>query len=332
MTALPVATLTLVYNGRDVASEFDPHVIDFTYTDHLHGKADEIAVKLRDDTGLWRGPWRPEKGDLVEAAIAFEGRTMPCGLFKIDIPTAGGSRSGDTLSFRAVSAFYSEKLRTQNTRQFENIKLSEIAETIAAKHGLEVIGEIDDIRFTRKTQRRKRDLQFLRELAEDYGHFFTVKGRQLVMVKRETMERAGAVRTVELADLTTITNWTAKDQAHGVYAEARVQHLHTKEKRLIEARATDPNVSGGDVLNIDARVENDEQAERIAKGRLAKTNEDARTAGLTLIGDPALVAGIVIQLGPTFGRYTGLYLAHQSTHKQARGGYTVGLDLKGVAE
>ena len=89
-------------------------------------------------------------------------------------------------------------------------------------------------------------------------------------------------------------------------------------------------ITNGNQLLIDERVENSSQAQKLARGRLAKTNEDWRTAELTLIGDPTLVAGNVIALGGTFGKYAGSYLIHVAAHTLKRASWTVRLSLKGV--
>ena len=68
----------------------------------------------------------------------------------------------------------------------------------------------------------------------------------------------------------------------------------------------------------------------ILKGRLAKTNEDKRTASLTVMGDPGLVAGVVVALGSSFGKYAGNYLAHTARHPIRRADYKTQLELKGV--
>ncbi|KZL25677.1 hypothetical protein [Pseudovibrio sp. Ad37] len=94
----------------------------------------------------------------------------------------------------------------------------------------------------------------------------------------------------------------------------------------------DPSVKSGDTLTIDERVEDEAEAKAIAKSRLAKANEDGLTASLTLVGDPLMVAGQVVALGASFGKYAALYLVHKATHKIVRGKYTTQLELKAIRQ
>ncbi|KZL05510.1 contractile injection system protein, VgrG/Pvc8 family [Pseudovibrio sp. Ad26] len=325
--------LSLKINGVEVADSLAPHLIDFAWTDNLHGKADEVAVTLRDDSGLWRGPWRPEKGDKVIASIGYQGYPpMPCGEFEVDIPEAQGSRLNDRLSFKATSAYYSSEQRTKKSKAFEKTTLKKVIEDIAKGLGYTVSGKIEEIQFRYKRQRRERDLQFLKRLAEDYGYFFAIKDKQLVFYKREDLEKREATITFELADGTTIINWKATDKTHQTYSKAKVAYTHGQKKKLITGDVQDLSIKSGDTLTIDERVEDETEAKTIAKSRLAKANEDGLIANLTAVGDPLMIAGQVVALGATFGKYAALYLVHKAVHKISRGKYTTQLELKAIRQ
>ena len=330
MSDLPSPDLTLIVNGVDVSADMASDVLSFTYQDFHDGQADEVEVELRDDLGLLRGAWRPEHGDIVEAAIGYKnGGLLDCGRFEVDEPTASGSRgSGDTLTFRAIAAAPSKALRTKNTAAYENQNIEQIANKIAGKHGLSVVGEIDKVKFKRITQRQKRDLEFLSELAEDYGHYFTNKGNNLVFIKRESLESRPAVRTITRLE---VTSYNLKDSTHKTYSKAKVQHLSSEKKKLITAEATDSSVKTGDTLNVAERVEDETQAKKLAEGRLAKANDEKRTCSITLVGDMLLVAGQVIALDASFGRWAGRYLVRTARHTIARGsGYSTEIEVKGL--
>ncbi len=331
MIALPEPAISLNVNGRDVTSDLDPHVLDMSFTDNLHGKADEVSVKLRDDQGLWRGPWRPEKGDKVKAGGGYlNGAFMEFGTFEVDIPRAAGSRGNDTLDFRATSAFQSSQLKTKRPEGNEEKSLKDIIGKVAGRNGYGVSGDIENIKWKYKNQRRERDLAFIRRLAEDTNHFVSLKDNKLVFYRRDQIEQQSPVRVFDLAEGGEITNWSAEENQHKTYSKAKVAYLDPDKKKLIEAEETDSKVTTGDTLKIDERVESKGHAKKLAKSRLAKANEDRRTASLDLVGDPMLIAGLVIELGNTFGQYAGRYLIHVATHQFSRASYTTQLELKGV--
>ena len=331
MTRLPEPFVTLIINGVDVSADFDPYVLDMTYTDNLHGKADELAVKLRDDAGLWRGPWRPQQGDVVVAGGGYRGGLfMPFGTFEVDIPSASGSRGNDILDFRATSALQSKSLKTKRPKANENKTLKKIITEVAGRTGYGVSGDIEDIKWKYKNQRRERDLQFIKRLAEDTNHFVSLKDKKLVFYKRDEIEKRGPVRILDLIDGTTITDWSVQENSDKTYSKAKVSYLDPDKKELILTDVKDIGVKTGDTLNIDERVESKGHGKKLAKARLAKANEDKRTASITLVGDPLLVAGQVVALGGTFGQYAGRYLIHTATHQFTRASYTTQLELKGV--
>ncbi|SDQ70451.1 contractile injection system protein, VgrG/Pvc8 family [Pseudovibrio sp. Tun.PSC04-5.I4] len=323
--------LSLKINGVEVADNLAPHLIDFSWTDNLHGKADEVSVTLRDDAGLWRGPWRPEKADKVIATIGYRGYPpMPCGEFEVDIPEAQGSRLNDRLSFKAVSAANSTEQRTKKSKSFEETNLKKVIEEVAKALNYTVSGKIEEIPFKFKRQRRERDLQFLTRLAEDYGYFFAIKDKQLVFYKREDLDKRDPATTFDLVDGTTIISWKATDKTHQTYSKAKVAYAHGQKKKLITGEVQDLSIKSGDTLTIDERVEDEAEAKTVAKSRLAKANEDGLVATLTLVGDPLLIAGQVVALGATFGKYSASYLVHKAQHKIARGTYTTQLELKAI--
>lgn len=331
MSQLAEPFVSLFINGVDVGSDFAPHLLDFTWTDNLHGKADEIAVKLRDDQGLWRGPWRPEEGDEVDASLGYVGGDIvPCGQYQVDIPEASGGRGNDVLNFRATSAYPSKKQRTQKSKGSQDTNLRKIIEAVASDLGYQVSGEIEAIPFKYKRQRRERDLAYIKRLAEDYGYFVAIKHRQLVFFKRETLSKQEPVRTFELSTPGLLAPWRAKEATSKSYKKAKVSYLDPQSKKLIKGEVQDLSSKSGDVLKIDERVENEDQAKKLAKGRLAKANENKRTASLAMVGNPAMVAGLVVALGASFGKYAGKYLIHKAVHALKRGNYTTKIDLKGV--
>ncbi len=331
MIGAPTPIVSLLINGVDVGASFAPELLDFTWTDNLSGKADEIAVKLADPSGKWRGAWRPELGDIVKAAIGYEGQgLMDCGQFQVDIPKASGSRANEVLNFKATSAFPDTDQRTQKSKGFEKTSLKKLAAEIAGRHGYGLSGEIDDVSFEYKRQRRERDLAFLRRLAEDYGHFVAIKDKKLVFYRRDDLEKRGPVRAFNIAAPTSLIQWSAEDKSHQSYKRAKAQYLDPATQELLTAEASDPNAKSEDILKIDERVESAGQAQKLAESRLAKANEDNRTASLTIVGDPIMIAGQVVKLGGTFGQYAGRYLVHTATHQVRRAQYTTKLELKGV--
>jgi hypothetical protein len=330
MTNVSKPRFILIYKGVNISKEFAPESITITYTDKVHGEADEIEVTVQDKDGKWRGPWCPEHGDIVDLYIGYEsGMMIACGAFEVDEPCVNMSRSGDTLTFRGVSAPISKSLRTRKTRGYEKQNLKAIASKIAGEHGLLVTGNPPDILFERVTQRRERDLEFLSRLAENYGAYFSVRGKNLVFEKRSDVHARGPVFTLR-ANSDDYISVDLKKASHKTYSKAKLTYFEGQEKRKIEAEASDAVVKNGDTLRLDERVENDGQANARVKSELDKENLKKQTGTISMVGLPLMLAGQIIELDGGFGKWAGRYVIKSSRHLISRSSYTTSIEINAV--
>jgi uncharacterized protein len=321
-------TFRLVYKGIDISDELAPELISCTYTDKVHGEADEIDVTVQDKDGKWRGAWCPEHGDKAELDIGYVGLPLtPCGSFEIDEPKIRMGRSGDTMTFRGVAAAVTKSLRTAKTRGYEKQSLKQIAEKVAKEHGLSIVGTPPEVSFDRVTQRRERDLEFLTRMADAYGAYFTVRDKQMIFAERREVHERKPVFTIRgnsddylTADL--------QRAAHKTYSKAKLAYYDGNEKKKIEAEVEDGKVKTGDTLRIDERVENDGQAKKRATSELEKANLKKQTGNIVLVGNPLLVAGQTVQLDQDFGKWAGTYVIQSSRHHIVRGqSYTTNIEI-----
>lgn len=320
---------SLIYQGTDISSELDPMTTSVTYTDKNHGEADEIDVTVQDKDGKWKGAWKPETGDTMSLTI-FDGvgGVLPCGDFEMDEPEASGDRNGDIMTIRGLAAPISKPLRTEKTRAFEKQSLRQIVGRVASEAGLSVEGDIENLTFQRVTQRKERDLEFLTRLAEDTGHYFSVRGKRAIFTSIKSVDgRAAALTILHSMRGTTLLSYRLKNQSAETYSKAKVTYLDERKKEMIEAEDEDSDVKTGDVLRISGeRVENTGQAKAMAKSRLHFKNRKQTSGSITMVGDVRLLAGVVVNMAD-FGQYSGRMLINSSTHTMSRGGYNSGAEL-----
>lgn len=304
---------------------------EFTYTDTHHGQVDEIAFTMADAGGTWRMGWGPDEGTQLTAVMGYEGLlggVMPCGLYAVDEAEASGDSGGDVATFRALSAFTSQELRTDRSAAYDEMTLADIVAEVAGRHGLAQMGEIPELFFTRISQNKESDLAFLTRLASDWGCYTSVKGDTLVFASRESIEGQPPARWFELAAGDPTTRWALRRSTKDLYPKAELKFLDPKTKQVITATAEDDRVPSGDTLKLDDRVETQAQADRRVFARLAAANDKLGTGQLTMVGDPLLVAGQVILLGASYGRYAGRWLVTQGEHRFASNGYTTSIEVK----
>ncbi len=321
---------TLFYKGVNITLDVWNHLISCTYTDKVHGEADEIEVTLQDRDGLWRGPWCPEHGDRVQLWIGYEPAPLVyCGAFEIDEPAAQLGRGGDTLTFRGVSAPVTKALRTRKTAAFEKQSLGQIAAKVASEHGLQVSGSPPDIMFDRITQRRQRPLEFLAELADAYGAYFSVRDSNLYFAERKELHQRAPVWTFR-AHSDDYIRANLKRAAHKTYSKARATYFDGNSKKTIDVEVEDKAVKNGDTLRLDDRIENDGQARAMARSKLQKANMEKQTGDIEMVGNPLILAGQIIALDGGFGRWAGHYVVRQSRHQMTRSAYTTNCEIASV--
>lgn len=320
----------LFYRGVDISSELAPHLVSCTYTDKVHGEADDVEVTVQDRDGLWRGAWCPETGDEVTLAIGYKGGVIvPCGSFEIDEPAARLGRGGDSFTFRGQSAPVSKALRTKKTRGFDNQSLKDIAGKVASENGFTIVGTPPDIWFEHQRQRRERDLEFLSRMADDFGAYFSVKGRQLVFAERRELHERPPIFTLRAQS----DDYISADLKRGstkTASKAKASYFDGNQKKTIEVEVEDKDVRNGDTLRIDERVENEGQARAMAKSRLEKANLDKQTGNIVMVGNPLLLAGQVMALDDGFGKWAWRYIIKQSRHHITRSGYTTNIEIAAV--
>lgn len=330
LTAIPVRTPAwrLRINGRDITRDVTPMVTKVTYTDHWTGKVDDLEVTVEDAAGRWRAAWYPQKGDTVEAWIGYSDEAVvPCGKFQIDELEFAGKP--DTMTIRALATGVRPTLRTRRSVGYEGQTLQEIAQAVAARHTLTLVGRFDEpqLRLERITQRDEDDLTFLTRVADLYGYVFTVRGEQLVFYRVAPLEAEPPIVTVRRRD---VKEYRFKDKAREIYRAVVVAYENPKTKKTITHEVTVGGVVGGEVYKLEDRMENAAQAESIGRATLHELNLRATTGSITLEGEPRLVAGSIIVL-TGWGALDGRYRAETSRHEMTRrDGYITTPELKRV--
>lgn len=328
----------IFYQGVDITDDPAMSPTSIVYTDKRHGESDEVQVTVNNSTGQWLDEWHPDEGDRFKLIYGYTDEKVPAGEFVVDEDEPEGDSGGDRMTFKGLAAPKTQALRTSKHEAYEDQSLAEIVEKIAGRHSLTVEGEIEDVQFERVTQNGERDLQFLTRLADDYGHYFTVKGNQLVFTSRDGLRAREPVRTIDRITWLgqKLKRYRFRNADHVAAVRAEVRYHHPQRKQLVGAEASSVEDMGlvtasGDVIKAEVRVENDEQAKRVAKSRLDSRNARKVTGSLSLVGDPLLVAGSVIAL-TSFGRYDGRWLIVSSRHSIRRSGYDTEVEIERITD
>ncbi len=320
---------TLSYKGVGITGAVDKMVLAVTYTTHMGSRAPSLEVELEDRDKRWQGPWFPQRGDLVTAAIGYAGEALvSCGDFQVDeVELSGGP---DVVHLRCLAAYITDAMRTANSTPYEGVTLLGIAKTIAAKYGFTVVGAAvnPDVSFARVTQAQESDLAFLHRLAREHNYEFTVRGQKLVFYSAPALEQQSSIVVLKRSDL---ERFSFKTKTRHLYKAAQVSYQDPDTKSLITRTvAANPAPPVGDTLNLVRRCENGQQAQLKAESELHILNRLAVTGTLTMPGSTSVTGGVKITVSG-FGGFDGDYMVKQARHQLSRrAGYSTEVEVYNV--
>lgn len=317
--------------GKNVTADLKKFIQSVTYTDVLEGEADTAQITLNDTERLFIGDWFPTRGDSVNLTFIKNHWTdnpekLNLNDFEIDEITNNSSSSGNIAQIKLNSIANKTELRsTDKNRAWENVKLSKIAKDIADSANLELFYDTqEDPEIKRAEQKEKSNLSFLYELCKNRGIAVKIADNKLILFDVEKYEQSDAVKTFSYGD-GQIISFSGTATISKIYKAAHVKYQHGKKAEKQDYTFTDETKSEGLTIEINKRVDNPAEAEKLAKKELRNKNKDEIKVRLTVIGDFALLAGNCIEL-KDYGFYSGKYLIDKATHNLSDG-YTVNLEL-----
>ncbi|HJU70392.1 MAG TPA: contractile injection system protein, VgrG/Pvc8 family [Paucimonas sp.] len=340
LNPVPAPAFALSYNGRAITQDIAPYVISATYTDHLTGEADSLEIELEDADGRWLSRWYPEKGASLAYRFGYlDAPLIAAGRFDIDELELAGPPS--TVRIKALAAGVQHAVRTRRGRAYEKTTLAAIAQRIAKRHKMTLVGKIESLSIDRATQYQESDLAFLQRLAGQYGYAFKVteNNTRLVFWKTADLHLQQAIRRYTPQDL---ASWHFRDKVSDVPADVEVKHHNTKTKKLVVygvkdgettvvGSTTAGRATSADTVKVTRRAPNKASAEVQARAELDRRLLERTEGEIRLEGDPGVAAGANIEL-VGFGLVSGLYTIALATHTIIRNaGYTTSLELKRAA-
>lgn len=329
LSQAPAPVFIVTYNGRDISVDISPFIMSLTYTDNLDGEeADSLELSLEDTDGRWINAWYPDAGATLTAKAGLSGYPLlDCGTFEIDDIEFAGPPS--TVSLKAQSAAITKPMRTQRSAGYDDSSLAGIVRAVAARHRLQVVGEIEDIPVRRATQYRETDLGFVRRIAEEYGYAYNVRGKQLVFYRQSELRGVAPVLVIGPGDVST---WQLRDNVKGTPESASVAYHEPKSKKVVayglDASGAMVATPSADSIRLKGRTESKAQAKAKCEAALDKASVEGVEGNFKMAGDARVVAGNNVAL-QGFGRFDGEYQVKAARHTiQRSGGYGVDFDCR----
>lgn len=271
--------------------------------------------------------------DLAQLDWNGSGRValLHCGTFEIDSASLAGPPMKTTLDGTSIP--YTSKLRMQKkSHTWENIKLSGIAGQIAAEAGLSLMYECsEDPLYDKKEQVQQSDIRFLQTVCHAEGKALKVTALYIVIFDKQDYDGKPPIKTITYGISDILSFHLSTNMKDTAYTSCHVSYANAEKKETIEYTFTPDSSAGtGQVLEINERVANTDEAIRLAKKRLREKNEGEIKASFSMVGDVQLVAGAVVVLRG-FQSFDRKYRIKSAKHKLL-GGYTTDIELVQILE
>lgn len=278
-------------------------------------------LKIR--AGILRENWN---GDGLDKAL-------DCGQFELDSINASGPPA--TVTIKATALPFSSQIRqTKRSQAWESYTLSGIAREMAARNGMAFLYEsASDPYFDRVEQVRESDISFLSTLCHNAGVSLKATANILVLFDQASYEAKSPVKTIRRGDSSYTKYKLDVGKADTQYASCRVSYSGSGKCIEAIAYAEDyrADSDNNQQLEITARVGSRAEAQALAEKQLRLHNKYARTATITMPGDPDMLAGVTVQLAD-WGSWDGKYIVKQAKHTVGSSGYTTTVTLRRVLE
>lgn len=243
--------LLVTYNGVDISEDVSSHIVAFSFIERAkHGESDELNITFQNVPQLWSNGWFPERGATLTAKLLVENWyqpgdsfTLDCGQFEIDDLTDSGPPS--LFAIGALSVGVTSKIRGDiQTRAWENIRLSEIVQQIAQKHGFTVYFDSDyDPIFDRFDQKKQSDLAFILKIAEYAGLQVRLSHGKLIVYQDSLYDKQPIALTLQ-KNYDGVSFYQFRASSSDVYTACQVKYLDTKSQKLLTYQYTPEGRSG----------------------------------------------------------------------------------------
>ena len=333
--------------SKEISEEVSKYFLSLSWDDNLTDRVDDITLTLEDRAQLWLEEWFPERGSILEVTIhrynwtnLNEGEiVLPLGKFEIDEIEANGMPS--TVSIKAVSVVDNSALRgVKKNRTWENISIWKCADDICKENGVQLFWDCDENpNLDHVEQADQSDLEFLQQICKGDGRSLKIMPDQVIIIddykyeKKDPVilcKKPGYCQIVEnentMQGLDMLTSYSLKAKTRDTYYKCHVRYQKGKKKEVIEGEFVAPDKTEGRVLQVGDQVENQAEAERLAKKKLREANKDEFTGSLATIGDFRLAAGLTMKMAG-FGKFDGKYIITKASHSISST-YTTSIDIR----
>ena len=304
-------TTSLAFSGTNVDTLLLDYLESVSYTDVASGSSDTLDITLQNIDRKWLYSWYPKKGSTVSGDLVFvnwdndgKSKRISCGIHTLDEVRTTFSPRTMKLSCLALPAEESFKIR-ERVKTWEKVTLRQVALEICGRYGLELSYSGDEVTID-KLEQNETDSSFLSNLCDSYGFGMKIHRQMIVVYDIGTIEEQAAVTNLIPGNFTDIS---FTDGIYGTYTGARVSYRppDADEDISIYIGLRGEEEEGSRVLKVNESCSSEAEARRKAAAAVNKSNMKATAFTGTLFPNPAICAGVCVNLDLSFGALFGKY-------------------------
>ena len=322
---------SVTIDGTSYTDRFNRHVIEVEVEDKAGKESDTCRIKLDDTDGAII---LPRKGATISVSIlgepVFEGKT--------ETPRSTGARGqGRILTLTAKSLDSESKAKEGQHFHKDDATLEDYLKDFAKKAGISSIKvdkELGKIKRAWWGPEGRSFIHAARQLADDLGATFKLKGDKAVFAKRGKGETAtgGTMPTVMAEWGRNLISWDIEPyDARPAVKDVRISRFDRKAAKFEEEKV-DVDLGGRSSASSSARLPgtraDKDDAEARGKGKKTESERDSGGGSIEIDIDPTAKAEGSCELKGARDGADGTYRIDGATHSLTRAGATTKMQVK----
>lgn len=269
--------MKLYYEGVDIAGKIAINRCE--HETFAERRSDQLLLRFNDADGLWNF-WQPVRGEKVRLVDGADDTGV---MYVTSIQPGNG-----LYTLRAMSMPLSGD--NLNSRSWEDVRLLQIGQDIATKHGLKFKAyNVTDHKYSYIKQERQTDFEFFHRRCQLEGCAMLIYDGALIMYDERQMEEAKASATIKIGP---DGRFSYNDDSAQSFGKAEIVSGNFRGTYSDKNAYTDRILKPLTAIECNSNAE----AERFARGLLRAANKNAYTGSFRRRLTKGIAAASVINI------------------------------------
>ncbi|RXJ86962.1 phage late control D family protein [Arcobacter sp. CECT 8985] len=268
----------ILANGKDVTATIQKNLKSLSFHDEVNEKADELNIKVGGEFA------RPAYQDELKLYLGYEQPYTYMGSFLVQTTTRDNKH---VLSISATGVNFTNTLKEKRDLTYEKISVKDICKQVAARSGIKLKSDFDDVFVVSQAQSNESDLHFLNRLAKEYNAIFNIKNNTLIFTQKIKDEKKNDDLPEYTINADNCVSYSIKHSNKTLYKSCKSTWHDTKENKTQSITVG----SGEPVLMNKGNFKNAAEAKAKAAAKLQRANQGLVSGSLSIEGKEIFAGG-----------------------------------------